>query len=143
LPSLRTRSAHARHRFAVPDDKLDRFTASHRPGKEGLEVGDAPETSAFRKKPKFLSGGGGDASGGGLVSTARDYLRFAVLRKQVGGPLAFQEPHISLRCHLVDPDVLFIQINRVFIPQTEVFCDFMAQLVVPVGQLPKAAAVFL
>ena len=64
--------------FAVPDDKLDRFTASHRRGKEGLEVGDAPETSLFRKKPKFLSGGGGDSSGGGgLVSTARDYLRFA------------------------------------------------------------------
>jgi CubicO group peptidase (beta-lactamase class C family) len=57
--------------FAVPDDKLDRFTASHRRGKEGLEVGDAPETSAFRKKPRFLSGGGG------LVSTARDYLRFS------------------------------------------------------------------
>lgn len=57
--------------FAVPDDKLDRFTASHRPGKAGLEVGDAPETSLFRKKPRFLSGGGG------LVSTARDYLRFS------------------------------------------------------------------
>lgn len=64
--------------FVVPDDKLDRFTAVHRRGKQGLEVSDAPETSAFRKKPKFLSGGGGDSSGGGgLVSTARDYLRFA------------------------------------------------------------------
>lgn len=57
--------------FAVGDDKLDRFTASHRRANEELEVVDAPETSAFRKKPKFLSGGGG------LVSTARDYLRFA------------------------------------------------------------------
>jgi CubicO group peptidase (beta-lactamase class C family) len=56
--------------FAVPDDKSDRFTASHRRGKDGLEVGDAAETSLFREKPKFLSGGGG------LVSTARDYLRF-------------------------------------------------------------------
>jgi CubicO group peptidase (beta-lactamase class C family) len=57
--------------FAVPDDKLDRFTASHRRGKEGLEVGDAAQTSLFRTQPRFLSGGGG------LVSTARDYLRFS------------------------------------------------------------------
>jgi CubicO group peptidase (beta-lactamase class C family) len=57
--------------FAVADDKLDRFTASHQLTKEGLKVIDAPETSVFRKQPKYLSGGGG------LVSTARDYLRFA------------------------------------------------------------------
>jgi CubicO group peptidase (beta-lactamase class C family) len=64
--------------FNVPDDKLDRFTANHRRGTEGLEVCDAPQTSAYRKKPKFLTGGGGDLTGGGgLVSTARDYLRFA------------------------------------------------------------------
>ena len=64
--------------FAVPDDKLDRFTASHRRGKGGLEVGDAPETSAFRQKPQFLSGGGG------LVSTARDYLRFSQMLSSGG-----------------------------------------------------------
>ncbi len=64
--------------FYVPDDKLERFTASHRRGKEGLELADAPETSAYRKKPKFLTGGGGDLNGGGgMVSTARDYLRFS------------------------------------------------------------------
>lgn len=64
--------------FSVADDKLDRFTAIHRRVKDGLEIGDAPETSAYRKKPKFLTGGGGDLNGGGgLVSTARDYLRFS------------------------------------------------------------------
>jgi CubicO group peptidase (beta-lactamase class C family) len=57
--------------FFVPDDKLDRFTASHRRSEEPLRVSDAPATSRYRKKPKYLSGGGG------LVSTARDYLRFA------------------------------------------------------------------
>jgi CubicO group peptidase (beta-lactamase class C family) len=57
--------------FFVPDDKLKRFTASHRRGAEMLQVTDAPATSPFRKQRKFLSGGGG------LVSTARDYLRFA------------------------------------------------------------------
>jgi CubicO group peptidase (beta-lactamase class C family) len=64
--------------YTVADDKLDRFTAIHRRGKEGLEVSDAPGTSLYRKKPKFLTGGGGDSSGGGgMVSTARDYLRFS------------------------------------------------------------------
>jgi CubicO group peptidase (beta-lactamase class C family) len=64
--------------YTVPDDKLDRFTATHLRGKEGLEVADAPQTSAYRKKPKFLTGGGGDLTGGGgLVSTACDYLHFA------------------------------------------------------------------
>jgi CubicO group peptidase (beta-lactamase class C family) len=57
--------------FAVPDDKLPRFTSSHRSVEKGkLEVSDAAATSRFRQKPKMLSGGGG------LVSTARDYARF-------------------------------------------------------------------
>src|SRR5262249_14363975 len=57
--------------FFVPDDKADRFTASHRRNAEALQVSDPPATSPFRKNRKYLSGGGG------LVSTARDYLRFA------------------------------------------------------------------
>jgi CubicO group peptidase (beta-lactamase class C family) len=57
--------------FVVPDDKLVRFTASHRPGQMGiLQVVDDPAKSRYRKKRKYLSGGGG------LVSTARDYCRF-------------------------------------------------------------------
>jgi CubicO group peptidase (beta-lactamase class C family) len=57
--------------FAVPDDKLSRFTASHRSGAQGvLEVVDDPATSRYRTRRKYLSGGGG------LVSTARDYARF-------------------------------------------------------------------
>jgi CubicO group peptidase (beta-lactamase class C family) len=57
--------------FFVPDDKLERFTSTHRRGGESLAVGDAAKSSPFRHKRKFLSGGGG------LVSTGRDYLRFA------------------------------------------------------------------
>ena len=59
--------------FFVPDDKVGRFAANMGPGSEKgtLKVIDAPATSRFRKKPKYLSGGGG------LVSTARDYLRFS------------------------------------------------------------------
>ncbi|MDJ0869169.1 MAG: serine hydrolase domain-containing protein [Myxococcota bacterium] len=57
--------------FHVPDDKLDRFAACYErgPGKT-LRLQDDPETSAYRQPPKLLSGGGG------LVSTAADYLRF-------------------------------------------------------------------
>jgi CubicO group peptidase (beta-lactamase class C family) len=57
--------------FVVPDEKLERFTACHRRGDDALKVSDDPSKSPFRQHRKFLSGGGG------LVSTARDYLRFA------------------------------------------------------------------
>jgi CubicO group peptidase (beta-lactamase class C family) len=57
--------------FFVPAEKLARFAANYGPdGKGGLKVIDAPATSKYRSRPKFLSGGGG------LVSTARDYGRF-------------------------------------------------------------------
>jgi CubicO group peptidase (beta-lactamase class C family) len=57
--------------FVVPEDKLSRFTATHRPGQRGvLKVIDDPRTSRYRTRRKYLSGGGG------LVSTARDYARF-------------------------------------------------------------------
>jgi CubicO group peptidase (beta-lactamase class C family) len=57
--------------FLVSEEKLDRFTTSYRPGGKGtLTVIDAPATSRYRNRRKFLSGGGG------LLSTARDYARF-------------------------------------------------------------------
>ncbi len=57
--------------FAVPDSQIARFATSYGPAKDkGLKVIDAPDTSRYRKQPKMLSGGGG------LVSTARDYIRF-------------------------------------------------------------------
>ena len=56
--------------FSVPPEKVDRFAALYRPDKEGgLErVGDAP--LANDEVSFFPSGGGG------LVSTAADYMRF-------------------------------------------------------------------
>jgi CubicO group peptidase (beta-lactamase class C family) len=56
--------------FYVPEDKLARFAASYGPVTGGLRLVDDPAKSRFRKRPKYLSGGGG------LVCTARDYLRF-------------------------------------------------------------------
>ncbi|MEH6355357.1 MAG: serine hydrolase domain-containing protein [Marinobacter sp.] len=58
--------------FQVRDDQLDRFAAcyQHQPGDQ-LKLQDDPETSHFRHKNKFVSGGGG------LVSTIDDYFHFA------------------------------------------------------------------
>ncbi len=58
--------------FFVPDEKLSRFAACYKPGARGVELMEAVATSHYRKKPLWLSGGGG------LVSTARDYARFLV-----------------------------------------------------------------
>ena len=63
--------------FQVPADQRDRFTAEYRPTGEGLKLEDSPTDGAFTKPPAWLSGGSG------LVSTARDYLRFC--RMLLGG----------------------------------------------------------
>ena len=58
--------------FYVPEEKIERFAANYGPGEEGgLKVIDAPATSRFARPTRHPSGGGG------LVSTASDYVRFA------------------------------------------------------------------
>lgn len=66
--------------FFVPDQKLARFTTNYAPDpKTGeLVVFDVPATSDYRKPPIFPSGGGG------LVSTAADYARFAAMLRNRG-----------------------------------------------------------
>jgi hypothetical protein len=57
--------------FYVPKQKVDRFAACYGPTRgKGLRISDNPRESRFLEKPGLLSGGGG------LVSTAGDYLRF-------------------------------------------------------------------
>jgi len=62
--------------FFVPAHKRDRLAAVYG---NGLRIVDAPEpgtvggSSRFEKRPKFLCGGGG------LVSTAADYMRFCLM----------------------------------------------------------------
>jgi CubicO group peptidase (beta-lactamase class C family) len=64
--------------FAVPDAAVDRFAALYRrDADKRLVLSDDPLSSPFREHPSFLSGGGG------LVSTAADYLRFCQML--VGG----------------------------------------------------------
>jgi CubicO group peptidase (beta-lactamase class C family) len=57
--------------FHVPAKKVERFAVCYGPNLSGgLRIVDDPNKSRYLKKPSILSGGGG------LVSTARDYLRF-------------------------------------------------------------------
>lgn len=70
--------------FQVRDDQLERFAACYlyQPG-NAMKLQEDPETSRYRHKPGFLSGGAG------LVSTVDDYFRFAQALCQ-GGQLEGQ-----------------------------------------------------
>jgi CubicO group peptidase (beta-lactamase class C family) len=63
--------------FFVPAGKADRFAACYSADKGGLKLYDDPATSSFLSPPSFISGGGG------LCSTAADYLTFC--RALLGG----------------------------------------------------------
>jgi CubicO group peptidase (beta-lactamase class C family) len=58
--------------FWVPSDKVERFAACYQPETmgRGLKLQDDARNSTYAQPPKLESGGGG------LVSTAHDYLRF-------------------------------------------------------------------
>lgn len=67
--------------FWVPPHKVDRFAANYSRDKQGLlSVLDAPAMSRYLRQPAFCSGGGG------LVSTASDYMRFLMMI-EAGGQL--------------------------------------------------------
>ena len=65
--------------FWVPEDKVERFSSCYQPetGGRGLKLQDDARESTYAQAPKLESGGGG------LVSTAHDYLRFC--RMMLGG----------------------------------------------------------
>ena len=64
--------------FTVSDAQLERFASNYERLRDGrLRLADSPESSEFRSG-SFLSGGGG------LVSTAPDYLRFALMLRNRG-----------------------------------------------------------
>lgn len=62
--------------FWVSADKADRLSRAYVPGEGGKLT--SPENGPFLKKPNLLSGGGG------LTSTAADYLRFAQMHLNNG-----------------------------------------------------------
>ena len=60
--------------FQVPADKLDRFAVNYETVEGGgLKIKDHPAVSRWAKPAVMMSGGGG------LVSTARDYMRFLMM----------------------------------------------------------------
>jgi CubicO group peptidase (beta-lactamase class C family) len=60
--------------FFVPEEKINRLATNYGPKTGGgLAVVDAVQSSLYRSKQKLLSGGGG------LVSTAPDYMRFCLM----------------------------------------------------------------
>ena len=66
--------------FYVPEDKLGRLTSCYQPSSQtgpGLKVQDDAGKSTYARPPSLESGGGG------LVSTAEDYMRFC--RMMLGG----------------------------------------------------------
>jgi len=60
--------------FYVPADKIERFSTNYGPDPQGgLQPIDEPETTRYAEIPTFFSGGGG------LVSTASDYMRLCLM----------------------------------------------------------------
>ena len=65
--------------FAVAPDKVNRFAANYRRGRDKkLHLADDPLTSDYLSQPRFLSGGGG------LTSTTADYMRFCEMLRRGG-----------------------------------------------------------
>jgi len=64
--------------FSVPAEEIGRFAANYSRSTNGLRVIDAPHASRYAKPTTFFSGGGG------LVGTARDYMRFLAMVEQGG-----------------------------------------------------------
>ena len=80
--------------FSVPAEKAHRFANNYGPRPEGggLRVVDAAATSRYLKPPQLYSGGGG------LVSTARDYLRFCQMllnQGQLNGARLLKQATVS------------------------------------------------
>ncbi|SFL53994.1 CubicO group peptidase, beta-lactamase class C family [Paenibacillus sp. 1_12] len=81
--------------FHVPADKLDRLSTSYRINQEtgAVNVHDEPLVSRWSSPPVFPSGGGG------LVSTADDYLAFCQMmlnKGRHGGERILSRPSIEL-----------------------------------------------
>ncbi len=59
--------------FSVPPEKVGRFAANYSRSEAGLKVIDEPAKSRYLKPPGLVS------AGGGMVGTARDYMRFLLM----------------------------------------------------------------
>lgn len=118
--------------FFVPAEKLDRLTVNY--GKKGGRLApiDGGSTSQFATRPALLSGGGG------LISTADDYLRFAQMmlnRGQLDGVRILKPETVDLmtRNHLADA-LVPIALGPVSRPNTGFGLDFAVRVQVDEGE---------
>jgi len=112
--------------FFVPADKLDRMTVNYNKKDGRLSTVDGSKTSQFATRPALLSGGGG------LVSTADDYLRFAQMmlnRGELDGARILKPQTVDLmtRNHLAD-ELVPITIGPLALANTGFGLDFAVRV---------------
>ncbi|MGD9723762.1 MAG: serine hydrolase domain-containing protein [Pirellulales bacterium] len=112
--------------FSVPADKLDRLTVNYGRKDGRLSPVDGAQTSQFATRPALLSGGGG------LVSTADDYLRFAQMmlnRGELNGVRILKPETVDLmtRNHLAE-DLVPISLGPVTMANTGFGLDFAVRV---------------
>ncbi len=118
--------------FHVPSDKLDRLTVNYGKKDDRLSPVDGSSTSQFATKPALLSGGGG------LVSTADDYLRFCQMmlnRGQLDGKRILKPETVDLMSsnHLAD-NLVPITLGPLPLANTGFGLDFAVRVKVTPGE---------
>lgn len=118
--------------FFVPAEKLDRLAVNYGKKDGKLSPIDGGSTSQFATKPALFSGGGG------LISTADDYLRFAQMmlnRGELDGKRILKPETVDLmtRNHLA-PSLVPITLGPVSMPNTGFGLDFAVRVKVGDGE---------
>ena len=100
--------------FYVSKDKRKRFTANHAHMNNTLAVTDSPDTGQYTQPPVWLSGGGG------LTSTASDYIRFAQMLLQEGhlndSRILTEDTVRNMRTNHLPDDMVPIQLGTYLSP---------------------------
>jgi CubicO group peptidase (beta-lactamase class C family) len=108
--------------FYVPSNKVERFAACYLANADGgLKLQDDPRKSRYLQNPVFKSGGGG------LLSTTRDYLRFAQMLLnggQLDGRRILRESTVALMHQNHLPEGMWIQFGPVPMKGTAFGLDF-------------------
>jgi CubicO group peptidase (beta-lactamase class C family) len=118
--------------FYAPADKIDRMTVNYNMKDGKLSPLDGAATGQFATKPAFFSGGGG------LVSTADDYLRFAQMmlnRGELDGARILKPETVELmtRNHL--PEALVpIRLGPITMANTGFGLDFSVRVKAAPGE---------